>query len=162
MGRDGFETCFRFTKRMSNMFLFKNGAENTVVAWNSTDPSSFELLKSQSSSLQLSVLARGVITDASFANASKGRSQGAYSVIAYDQHLLEKGYGRCNLLHWRSGKIHRVANSTLAAETQSLSRGLGELSWMVTVFNELVTPGFDLKRCEESLLERKLRAFARS
>lgn len=110
--------------------------------------------------IEMSKLAWGVITDASFANASKGRSQGAYAVIAYDQELLEKGEGKCNLLHWRSGKIQRVANSTLAAETQSLSRGLGELSWTVTVFNELINPGFDLKQWERSLLDRKLRAFA--
>lgn len=102
----------------------------------------------------------GVITDASFANASQGKSQGAYAVVAYDIEVLEKGEGKCNLLHWRSGKIQRVANSTLAAETQSLSRGLGELSWTVTVFNELTTYGFDLKQWEGALQERRLRAFA--
>ena len=102
----------------------------------------------------------GVITDVSFANASQGKSQGAYAVVAYDVEVLERGEGRCNLLHWRSGKIQRVANSTLAAETQSMSRGLGELSWTVTVFNELTTLGFDLKQWEKSLQDRRLRAFA--
>ena len=102
----------------------------------------------------------GVITDASFANASQGKSQGAYAVVAYDVEVLEKGEGRYKLLYWKSGKIQRVANSTLAAETQSLSRGLGELSWTVTVFNELTTLGFDLKQWEKSLQDRRLRAFA--
>lgn len=102
----------------------------------------------------------GVVTDASFANATKGRSQGAHAVITYDIELIEKGIGKCNLLHWRSGKIQRVANSTLAAETQSLSRGLGELSWTVTVYNELMQEGFNLKRWEDELHKRQLRAFA--
>ena len=102
----------------------------------------------------------GVVTDASFANASKGRSQGAHAVIAYDQRLLDHGRGKCNLLHWRSGKIQRVANSTLAAETQSMSRGLGELSWTVTVYNELMKEGFNLKKWEEELQRRQLQAFA--
>ena len=65
-------------------------------------------------------------------------------------------------LQWRSGKIHRVVNSTLAAETQSLSRGLAELTWTVTVFNEFITKGFDLRRWEESLAERRLAALVKT
>ena len=102
----------------------------------------------------------GVITDASYANATKGRSQGAFAVIAFEEKVVKEGSGRCNLLHWRSGKIQRVVNSTLAAETQSLSRGLSELSWTVTVFNELTTQNFNMKEWEGALQQRRLQAFA--
>ena len=119
-------------------------------------------LKIPIQSIPLSELCWGVITDASYANAAKGKSQGAFAVIAYDKGVIEKGEGRCNLMHWRSGKIHRVVNSTLAAETQSLSRGLAELTWTVTVFNEFITKGFDLRRWEESLAERRLAALVKT
>ena len=105
-------------------------------------------------------LAWGVVTDASYANASKSRSQGGHAVIAYDHEALKSGRGRCNLLHWRSGKINRVVNSTLSAETLSLSRGLGELGWTVTVYHELTDRYFDLKRWEKVMRERRTCAFA--
>ncbi len=111
-------------------------------------------------SIPLSELQWGVITDASYANASKGRSQGAFAVIAFEEKMIGEGSGKCNLLHWRSGKIQRVVNSTLAAETQSLSRGLSELSWTVTVFNELTTKDFNMKEWERALHQRRLQAFA--
>lgn len=104
----------------------------------------------------------GVITDASFANAADGASQGAYGVVCYDEELCEKGYGRANLIHWKSSKIHRVVSSTLAAETQSLSRGLSELAWSVTVFNEMINPKFKLEDWEKEVKQRRLQALARS
>ena len=41
--------------------------------------------------------------------------------------LLEGKRATTNVLHWRSGKLQRTVNSTLAAETQSLARGVGDL-----------------------------------
>ena len=49
-------------------------------------------------------------------------------------------------------------NSTLAAETQSLSRGLAELTWTVTVFNEFTTKDFDMRTWQQALAERRLSA----
>ena len=103
----------------------------------------------------------GVITDASYANASGGKSQGAYGVFCYDLELAESGKGKANLLHWRSGKMHRVVNSTLAAEAQSLSKGLQELSWTITVYNELMDPYFDLRSWEAGAKKRHLQAMAK-
>ena len=105
-------------------------------------------------------LSWGVITDASYANASKGRSSGAFAVVAFEKELLERGEGKCNLLHWRSGKIGRVVSSTLSAETMSLSRGLSELSWSVTVYHEFLDARFNLRLWEEALRERRTHAFA--
>ncbi|CAK9113040.1 GABA transporter 1, partial [Durusdinium trenchii] len=44
---------------------------------------------------------------------------------------------KSNLLWWRSGKLQRVINSTLAAETQSLSKGLADLTWTIVIYKEL-------------------------
>jgi hypothetical protein len=57
-----------------------------------------------------------VITDASYANTTDGASQGAYGIICYDDELWKKGHGKANLIHWKSSKIQRIVNSTLAAE----------------------------------------------
>ena len=58
----------------------------------------------------------GVITDASYANTTDGASQGEYGIICYDDELWKKGHGKANLIHWKSSKIQRIVNSTLAAE----------------------------------------------
>ena len=47
-------------------------------------------------------------------------------------------------------------NSTLAAETQALSRGTSELSWTVTAFNEFTTKGFSVKNWERHLQSQRL------
>ena len=104
----------------------------------------------------------GVITDASYANTSGSASQGAFGVICFDEDLWKKGKGKANLIHWKSSKIQRVVNSTLAAEAQSLSKGLSELAWTVTVFNEMVTPDFELKRWEQEIRKRRLHALTKS
>jgi len=104
----------------------------------------------------------GVITDASYANTEDGASQGAYGVICYDNELWEKGCGRANLIHWKSSKIQRIVNSTLAAEAQSLSKGLSELAWTVTVFNEMVDPTFELKNWENEIKKRRLHVLTKS
>lgn len=103
----------------------------------------------------------GVVTDASWGNAERGASQGAYGVLCYDRSLVDEGKGRTNLLHWKSGKIHRVVSSTLAAEAQALSKGLGELAWTVTVYAELTEPNFDLKDWAQEAKKRRLNALTK-
>lgn len=63
----------------------------------------------------------GVISDASYANARGGKTQAGHMLIAYEDGLLDGKKVKTNLLHWKSGKLHRTANSTFAAETQSLN-----------------------------------------
>ncbi|CAE7573255.1 RE1 [Symbiodinium sp. CCMP2592] len=92
-------------------------------------------------SIDMERLSWGVISDASFGNAHAGHSQGAYAVLAFDE-------------------IQKVVNSTLAAETQSLSKGLGELSWIVTLFNELTDVNFELVDWEERLKKNRMIAMA--
>ena len=52
-------------------------------------------------------------------------------VICHEKGLRENLEVKANLLCWRSGRIQRVVNSTLAAETQALSRGFGDLLWVM-------------------------------
>ena len=104
----------------------------------------------------------GVITDASYANAAESTSQGAFGVVCADLDVLEAGKGKMNLLHWRSGKLHRVVNSTLAAECQSLSKGLSELAWTITVYKDLVTEKFDLREWQAALRDQRVMALAKS
>lgn len=87
----------------------------------------------------------GVISDASWANAKDGKTQAGHMLIAFDKALLEGGKATTNLLHWRSGKLQRTVNSTLAAETQSLARGVGDLLWMMIVYMELLKPDFHVR-----------------
>ena len=103
----------------------------------------------------------GVITDAAFANAGNGSSQGGFGILCYEKKLAATGRARGNLLYWRSGKIHRVVSSTLAAETQSLAKGLQELSWSITVYNEISDPKFDLKTWERNAKQRRLEAITK-
>lgn len=106
-------------------------------------------------------MAFGVITDASFANHEEGSSQGGFGILCYDSELKNRGRARGNLLYWRSGKIHRVVSSTLAAETQSLAKGLQELAWTITAYNELSEADFCLKEWEKAARARRLEAITR-
>ena len=87
----------------------------------------------------------GVVTDASYANARGGKTQGGHLLLAFDRELLEGKSAICNVLHWKSGKLPRTVNSTLAAETQSLARGIGDLLWMMVMYAEVVDPCFQLR-----------------
>ena len=106
-------------------------------------------------------LAWGVVSDASFANAYGGNSQGAYGINPFHEDLQLGTRVPCSLVSWKSGRIHKVVNSTLAAETQSLSKGLGELCWVVSIFNELTKPEFDLAKWEEELQQNKMIAITK-
>ena len=56
--------------------------------------------------------------------------------------------------------MHRVVNSTLAAEAQSLARGLQELAWAATVYNEMTNAHFELKEWDKAVRERRLHALS--
>ena len=106
--------------------------------------------------IPLDALCWGVASDASYANAHSGGSQGAYGIIAYHQDLHEGKRVPCSLISWKSRRIQKLVNSTLAVETQSLPKGLGELCWVVSVFNELVDYDFELVKWEETLKRNRI------
>ncbi|CAE7216976.1 GIP [Symbiodinium sp. CCMP2592] len=98
----------------------------------------------------------GVVSDASYGNVRDGGSQGGHCVVSFNVGIHKGEAAECNILYWKSGRIHRVVNSTLAAESMSLSRTLGDLMWCVTLFNELTHAGFELKEWEQALKHRRL------
>ncbi|CAE8639789.1 unnamed protein product, partial [Polarella glacialis] len=100
----------------------------------------------------------GSISDASYANAEENRSQGSQAVIAYRQDLLEVT-APCSLLHWRSGKIQQVVNSTLAAETRSLSTAVAQLTWYMCMIEDICNRGFELKNWRRTLQDRGAQMF---
>ncbi|OLP78508.1 Retrovirus-related Pol polyprotein from transposon TNT 1-94 [Symbiodinium microadriaticum] len=88
----------------------------------------------------------GAITDASWANHADGSSQGALAVVAFDRALLAGQRAACSLIWWKSAKLRRKVGSTLAAETQSLLKGLGELMWAKAIYAEMTNEGFSLEK----------------
>ena len=103
----------------------------------------------------------GVISDSSFANARGGKTQAGHMLIAFEKGLLEGERSKTNILHWRSGKLHRTVGSTLAAETQSLARGVGDLLWMMMVYMELVNPRFQLRDWRRYIGQQGYTAFSK-
>ena len=92
-----------------------------------------------------SELCWGVITDASFTNHGDGGSQGALGILAFHRDLLSGHRATCSLIWWKSGKLRRKVNSTLAAETQSLNKGLGDLLWSKAIWRDLLDVRFSIE-----------------
>ena len=89
----------------------------------------------------LSKMKLAVVTDASCGNHGF-HSQGGQMILSHEDGVKDGNEVTTNLLWWRSGKLQRVANSTLAAETQSLSRGL---MWMMLLVRELEEPSLHVR-----------------
>lgn len=102
-----------------------------------------------------------VVTDASFANDGF-HSQGGHVIVAHEKELQLTGKGTANVILWKSGKLQRVVNSTLAAETQSLSRGMGDLLWTMVVAEEFCDGNFSLRTWPERLSAAQVVAMASS
>ena len=104
----------------------------------------------------------GVFSDASWANARNGKTQAGHMLVVFAKSLLEGRTAKMNLLHWKSGKLHRTVNSTLAAETQSLARGVGDLLWMMVMYLEIIQPDFQLRDWRRHVGEQGYTAFSKS
>ena len=101
-----------------------------------------------------------VITDASFGNDGF-HSQGGQMILAHEPGLKKGQKVKTNLLWWRSAKLQRVVNSTLAAETQSLSKGIGDLLWMKVLIRELSEEKFNIKEWPAQLASERVLALAK-
>ena len=66
-------------------------------------------------------------------------------ILSHEPGLRDGHLVKANLLAWRSAKLQRVVNSTLAAESQSMGKGLGDLMWT----KELTDPHFVMKKWKE-------------
>eukprot|EP00913_Durusdinium_trenchii_P004841 g4496.t1 len=107
----------------------------------------------------LSRMRFAVVTDASFGN-SDFHSQAGQMIISHEVGLREGKKVPANLLWWRSGKLQRVVNLTLAAEAQSLSKGLGDLTWALVLFRELQEEKMSLRDWASNLRHDEILALA--
>ena len=103
----------------------------------------------------------GVISDASWGNARGGKTQAGHMLVTFHEDLMKGKQAVTNLLHWKSGKLQRTVGSTLAAETQSLARGIGDLLWMIAMYLELTKPDFQLSQWRKYVKEKGYAAFSK-
>lgn len=73
-------------------------------------------------------------------------SQGGQVILTHEPGLRDGKVVKANLLAWRSAKLQRVVNSTLAAETQSMGKGLGDLMWTKVLLKELTDRHEEVER----------------
>lgn len=76
-------------------------------------------------------------TDASLANARKGRTQAGHVTGAASSRLDKNEISPWSITAWKSGHLKRNVESTLGSETQLLLRGIKELEWIKGLWTEM-------------------------
>ena len=84
-------------------------------------------------------------TDAAVGNRSDMSSTGGYFVGMTSKEMLNGKRGCVNPLSWRSGKLPRIARSSLSAEIQALAEGEQELMMLRTQWAEMRGIPVDLR-----------------
>ncbi|OLP85639.1 putative transposon protein [Symbiodinium microadriaticum] len=87
-------------------------------------------------------------SDASLANRPDLSSTGGFVIGLMNRRALEAGSGRVNPVSWRSGKLHRIARSSLSAEAQSLADTEQELFFARLEWREMLGDRLDLRQPE--------------
>eukprot|EP00435_Cladocopium_sp_Y103_P060805 s110_g22.t1 len=87
-------------------------------------------------------------SDAALGNRPNGGSTGGYVVAATSPDLLEGKPATLNFVAWRSGRLPRVARSSLAAEVQAFSEAEEELMWCRLQWAEMCGKNVPLKQPE--------------
>ena len=87
-------------------------------------------------------------TDAAVGNRPDMSSTGGYLVAMVDSAFLRGQKGIANPISWKSGKLARIARSSLAAEIQALGDGEQELMYVRAEWAELIGLDLDLRRPE--------------
>ncbi|CAE7201713.1 RE1, partial [Symbiodinium sp. KB8] len=77
-------------------------------------------------------------TDAAVADRPDLSSTGGFLFGLMHPEEVRQGFGKVNPITWRSGRLHRVARSSLSAETQSLADLDGELMFARLTWGELL------------------------
>ena len=88
-------------------------------------------------------------SDAALGNRPNGGSTGGYYIAAAGPILLEGKATNINGISWRSGKLQRVARSSLAAEVQAFSEAEEELMFVHLQWAEMVGQDLPLRHPEE-------------
>ena len=56
---------------------------------------------------------------------------------------------------WRSFKLSRAVNSTLADESQAMSVATGTLEWFLLLLSEILDGPLNIRTCRETLKRRR-------
>ena len=94
-------------------------------------------------------LALLVPCDASWGTEQDLSSQAAYMICMTTQDVVEGHSVDVSPLKWKSYKQERQVNSTLAAETMAVSRGMAEACWMRFFFLEIMHSKFSLEEAKQ-------------
>ena len=89
-------------------------------------------------------------TDAAVANRPDMSSIGAYVIGLTHANILDGVRSPVNIISWKSGKLPRVAKSSISAEVQALAEGEQELMFCRVLLAELLGYPLDLRVPEES------------
>ena len=95
------------------------------------------------------------VSDASFGNHKDGSTQAGFIAGCTTPQLRDGRLAPVSVLTARFHKLQRVVNSTIAADTTSLSEAPAELEWMRTLFEELICPDFRLRHWQRYGTERE-------
>ena len=93
-------------------------------------------------------LALLVPCDASWGTEQDLSSQAAYMICMTTQDVVNGHSVHVSPLKWKSYKQERQVNSTLAAETMAVSRGMAEACWMRFFFLEIMHSDFSLEEAK--------------
>ena len=93
-------------------------------------------------------------SDASLANRPDLSSTGGYLIALMHKDAIQQGLGRVNPVSWRSGKLHRVARSSLSAETQALADAEQDLFYAQLAWREMI--GDEIKGIHPEEVSRRV------
>lgn len=85
-------------------------------------------------------------TDAAVGNRPDLSSTGGYMIGMASKEMLLGQRGYVNPLSWRSGKLPRIARSSLTAEVQALAEGEQEMMMLRFQWAEMIGIGVDLRK----------------
>ena len=88
-------------------------------------------------------------SDSSWGSEQDLSSQGAYMICATERDIETGQPTKVSPLKWKSYKQERQVNSTLAAETIAVSRGMSEAGWVRQFFLEMTQPSYTLETAEQ-------------
>jgi len=77
--------------------------------------------------------------------------QGAHLVMACDQGIQKGTVARASVLAWRSSRCKRVMSSSLAAETDALSKATAEVEWLQILLRDAVWFDINVRDWSRSL-----------
>lgn len=95
-----------------------------------------------------------VTSDASWANCQDLSSQAGYMILFSQKDVAQDKWSDVSPLRWKSWKLDRKTQSTLAAELMAVSRAIAEGDWVRSLFAEFTQVGYRL--CDDRQARQQL------